>query len=175
MKEKLNELIKSCELAELHLYQNAEGKFSCGIIIACDEKYFAFQSYGPYGDYDGYQVNEIRDAIEIVTDTKYLKALEILIGDNRREPIKVESDNLIKEFLRLSIENEKLVLLDITNHDDMQYAFVTAVNDNSVQLRIINEYGVPDGSATVFINDIFQIEYDSRNTRKIEKLYSARQ
>ncbi|MBR3621233.1 MAG: hypothetical protein IKN56_06960 [Clostridia bacterium] len=66
-------------------------------------------------------------------------------------------------------------MLDITNHDDMQYAFVTAVNDNSVQLRIINEYGVPDGSATVFINDIFQIEYDSRNTRKIEKLYSARQ
>ena len=174
MKEKIDELLKSGALAELHFYTNSDGKFSCGIVIACDDKSIAFQSYGPYGDYDGYHIEDLRDIIEIATDTTYLEALDIIIGDNRREPIRMESENVIRDFLLLSIEENKPVLLDINQSDGMKYAFVSSLSDSAVQVKPLTEYGEIDGSATINLNDIFALEYDSRDTRKIEKLFLAK-
>lgn len=175
MKNKIDELLKSGALAELHFYTNSDGKFSCGMVIACDDKSIAFQSYGPYGDYDGYHVEDLRDIIEIATDTKYLETLDVLIGDNRHEPVQMKFENLIRDFLLLSIEENKSVLLDINNSDGMQYAFVSSLSDNAAQVKLLTEYGEIDGSATIDLNDIFALEYDSRNTRKIEKLVLAKQ
>ena len=87
----------------------------------------------------------------------------------------MESENVIRDFLALAIEENKPVLLDINKTDELQYAFVSSLSDSAVQVKPLTEYGETDGSATINLNDIFALEYDSRNTRKIEKLFSAKQ
>ena len=174
MKEKLNELLNSGVLAELHLLSNSEGKFYCGRIVGVDDEHFAYLSYGPYGDYDGYHIITIADISEIAVDTKYLNGLEIVIGENKIEPVIFKTDKIVSEMLNLSLEQKKIVSFFADNADDWENGFITEINEDVIKLDMVDEFGESDGKKTVIIEDIMALDFDTRQVRKVEKLYFSK-
>ena len=175
MKNKIDELIKSGNLAEIYFYSGNEGSFCCGRIMAVDDRFFAFQSFDPYGRYDGYDVREISDIYEIAVDTKYLKALDIFIGESKPEPLCIQSDCIVKEILALSYKNKEAVTLDVDNTEELQIGIVTDIYETRIEINLFNEYGEPDGVASINMDDILSVRYNSLDERKIEKLVLAKQ
>lgn len=174
MKEKLNELLKIGALAELHLLSNSEGKFYCGRIVGVDNKHFAYLSFSPYGEYDGYHIITISDISEIAVETKYLKDLEIVIGENRIEPVVFNTDRIVIEMLNLSSSQKKIVSFFADNADEWENGFISEIKEDVIQLDMVDESGESNGKKLLCIEDILALEYDSRRVRKVEKLYFSK-
>ena len=52
--------------------------------------------------------------------------------------------------------------------------FISEITEENLTVQSVDEYGEQDGEATLFLSDITALSFGSKDTEKIEILYSAK-
>ncbi len=170
MRKLLNQLINTKQLVEIHFYSSSSNCFSCGIIVALDNDFFAFLSFDPYGRYDGFDIRKLSDLCRITTDSKYLKSLELLIEEDPPAFLEINGESIINNCINNSLKSKRIISLQTDDSDALMMGYVSLINGLDIKLHVVDEYGYDDGDCIFNINSISSISYDSLDERKVEKL-----
>ena len=116
------------------------------------------------GEPDGNNTFLMRDVIEIATDTRLLRRIELLqerageeaVGD---DDLDAEASDCILVELERAMTRRDMVNCKIATPRDFRHVsgFVRAIVDGYVQIELITMEGDPDGVATIRVSDITSV------------------
>ena len=139
------------------VYYKAGGAFCAGIVKESDEEFVCMQFITPSGRFDGWHCIRIEEILKMDFSTNYLANLEKVyrhLGEDTRE-IKLSPKNVLDSFLDLAIKNKWLCTFEI-GFDTLEKisGYIVQREWSAVQVKLVDENGLPDGYTTFETEDI---------------------
>lgn len=174
MYEQLKEIYKGKILSSIYSDKNDCDKFSVGYIMSLTTEFILIQHFNPHGGFDGYSVRQIDDIYRIETNSKYLKTIEQLIDCRKSEQTFEISfnGNLLINIISFSLENSKIVSIDIDADSDNIIGYVKFIKSETIGIYQVSDYGEEDGETTILIENIKEVCMGNLNTSDLEFLYN---
>lgn len=175
MKFSYDQCIKDHKLVEIYENEDEIDSFILGYIIQYDDYFILIQCIDKYGAFDGYLAIQIDKIYRIAQDSMYINDMLLILDDtvlNDKSKSKYKNTTIIA-----SIINDCTSLLTIqlcsSGYNNIN-GFVVSNDLNTMTLKCYDDSGTFDGITTIDMNCITSIEFDSKNTRRIEKLKKAK-
>jgi len=170
----LNESIKKKILLEIYDDKSNTNNFKIGYIIKRFEDSFLLYSFDKYSQYDGYTLAPIED-IHKIGKTKYNDNLEITYSESSFPLHKKLIENVSDKTNGLSaiIEfcfNNKIVLKTYFYVGNQLSGYIKEFDNDYICVDSYFNDGTFEGSFVVKISNISQIDFESKDEKKIERL-----
>lgn len=171
MKRALQRIEKGEELIAVYSLPEKQEFFEVGFLIETDEETIMLESYASDGSADGYLVIHIDDIYRIEQDSKYLHAMNQLRAPQRQESMREFSGNCVDDIICHVQKNNRILTINLLERDgDKVTGYVQEINDDTIVLKTVNEYGEPDGLTTVYKEDCSVLACESADDIRLEKL-----
>lgn len=134
------------------------------------------------GEPDGNNTFLMRDIIEIATDTRLLRRIELLRehAEQEMEPAEEDLEAEVSDCILVELERafarHEMVNCKIATHRDFRHVsgFVRAILDGYVQIALITMEGDPDGVATIRVSDITSVYRNEKRQQAAMLFHSER-
>lgn len=166
MKNSLGTLLKSKCLCEIYT-ENDLSTFCVGKIVCCDDVSLIAQCFNKYGEYDGYAIFYKDDIVKVACDTEYLKCIAYFVGDSAVVE-EFESKDLVLYTINTLIQNKSFAIINFCG--EKICGVIDSLQDNMISVIEYNEYGFCDGTSTLNLDNITCIEFDSKETKRVQAL-----
>ncbi len=176
MLEWLQQAMVTGEYLMLYMDPDDTGKFCYGRVLAADEDFAALYLIGPDGAYDGLLVKETVSVQRIVSGGQYdMKMQKLMQGvqlpDRRWE---VDGGSIAAQLLSMAAQHRWVVSIEFWDSGtDDAVGLVTAVNGETAELTLIDEYGYGDGACLFRMDSVTQVACDGGEERTIQRLWQA--
>lgn len=170
MEKLLETLIKNKCLCEIYTDDDLS-TFCVGKIVCCDDVSLISQCFNKYGEYDGYAIFYKDDIVKIARDTEYLKCISYFIGDSAAVE-EFEPKGLMIYTINALIQNKSFALISFCG--EKICGVINSLHGNMISVTEYNEYGFCDGTSTLNLDNITCIEFDSRETKRVQALADMR-
>ena len=181
MKEKnlfnkiLDESIEKKLLISIYDNRSDNDKFSVGYAIARFNDSVLLHSVDKYGQYSGYELKPIEDIFKIGCVTEYNNNLGITYSESQfllhNEMMKTisEKESGISAIIEFCFQNK--VLLNVYfSYGDIILGFIKEIDNDYFLIDSYFTDGGYEGAYLVQKSNISQIDFDSKNEKKIERL-----
>ena len=174
MKETLQKILKRKELIATYTLPEKQNSFEVGFLIEMDEDNIILEGYTVDGHFDGYLMICINDIYRIEQDSKYLKALDRLLDtDHKEECILRLSNHCFNDMINYAQSYNRILSICYMQRDGILLTgYVQEINDDTIKLQQINEYGEQDGTTVIYKNDCCFLSCGGQDERRIEMLYN---
>lgn len=166
MKNSLGTLLKSKCLCEIYTENNLS-TFCVGKIVCCDDVSLIAQCFNKYGEYDGYAIFYKDDIVKVACDTEYLKCIAYFVGDSAVVE-EFESKDLVLYTINTLIQNKSFAIISFCG--EKICGVIDSLQDDMISVTEYNEYGFCDGTSTLNLDNITCIEFDSKETKRVQAL-----
>ena len=139
--------------------------FEVGKIIFNNKKHLIVQEYSPYGEYDGYILNEKSQIKRIVTKSNYLNYIQSILSSNN-DTIKFTSK---EDMISYAINNDKLLYVISSSWIFFKILKPTQLIDNILYCYELDNYAKVLNKKHISIDKISYINIDSLVLRKLEE------
>lgn len=170
MEKLLETLIKNKCLCEIYTDDDLS-TFCVGKIVCCDDVSLIAQCFNKYGEYDGYAIFYKDDIVKVACDTEYLKCIAYFIGDSAVVE-EFESEDLVLYTINTLIQNKSFAIISFCG--EKICGVINSLQGNMISVTEFNEYGFCDGTSTLNLDNITCIEFDSRETKRVQALADMR-
>jgi hypothetical protein len=133
------------------------------------------------GEHDGNNTFFMRDIVQIASDTRLLRRIELLqerAGEEavRDDDLDAEVADCIQVELERAMARRDMVNCKIISHRDFRHVsgFVRAVLEGYVQIELITMEGDPDGVATIRVSDIASVYRNEKRQQAAMLFHSER-
>ena len=133
------------------------------------------------GEADGNNTFFMRDIVQIASDTRLLRRIELLqerAGEEvvRDDDLDAEVADCIQVELERAMARRDMVNCKITSPRDFRHVsgFVRAVLEGYVQIELITMEGDPDGVATIRVSDIASVYRNEKRQQAAMLFHSER-
>ncbi|HML48807.1 MAG TPA: hypothetical protein PKE04_18865 [Clostridia bacterium] len=131
--------------------------FAAGFIPYADETHVLIAHIAPSGLYDGFIAMKIGSIVRLDYGGTYEKKIGALyrLRGQKHETVTVRDGSLIQSMLAFAKARAYVVTLELldSGEDDLQ-GYVQALEDETVNIRLIGSYGEEDGNALIREADI---------------------
>lgn len=174
MFNKLKQILHNGKLCEIYADFNNIDKFMVGYIKDMDDDFCLILCVNFYGEFDGIVCLAHDQIFKVQTDTRYLKAIENLMEHRKEYDFSTNAQGSILQLFMQEVAEKKRVCRIELCESDAALMFCTIDNidlqGGIVNFTALDEYGIADGEAYADITAISLIEFDSLDTKRIEKL-----
>lgn len=170
MEKLLQTLIKNKCLCEIYTDDDLS-TFCVGKIVCCDDVSLIAQCFNKYGEYDGYAIFYKDDIVKIARDTEYLKCISYFISDSAAVE-EFEPKGLMIYTINALIQNKSFAIISFCG--EKICGVIDSLQGNMISVTEYNEYGFCDGTSTLNLDNITCIEFDSRETKRVQALADMR-
>ncbi len=132
------------------------------------------------GEADGNNTFFLRDVIQIATDTRLLRRIELLQerndADDEEDGIAPEASDCIVAELKHAQARLEMVNCKIATPRDFRHVsgFVRSIIDGYAEIDVITMEGDPDGVATIRVNDITSVYRNEKRQQAAMLFHSER-
>ncbi len=151
--------------------------FEVGRLIEMDEECLMMRTFAETGNADGFLVLRLEDIHRFETKSKYLKAMEKLINLQAEQEMLLPdlTGSCIDDAFQYAKEAHKIITVCLIDRSSpLITGFVKQLNDDTVALNVIDQYGEPDGEIVFYKDDCCLVSCMSAEENRLEKLYAAR-
>lgn len=148
----------------IEVHRKDADTFEVGKIIFNNKKHLIVQEYSPYGEYDGYILNEKSQIKRIVTKSNYLNYIQSILSSNN-DTIKFTSK---EDMISYAIDNDKLLYVLLSSWMFFKILKPIQLKDNILYCYVLDNYGKILNEKHISIDKISFIEIDSIMLRKLE-------
>jgi hypothetical protein len=154
---------------------DSPNRFICGEIVAANEDEFVLKSITQYGQYDGFILNKVHTIFNISHNGKYEKKISKLAQTQYKNNLRFQTDDedLLNALFNFAKANKLIVSIEINFSDNKDIiGFVNDINENTVIIYTVDEYGEDDGVSEVIVNEITSLCVDTIDEQIISLLHS---
>ena len=172
MLQYLTNLFKSKELICLYNDRNNLAKFRFGKILLIDENSIIFYEISRDGKFDGLTLFPVEDVYRVEKDGQYNKRMDILMKPNTFPifDLEIHNEDIKHAFLSYIAESKKITSITLKQEETVS-GLIEKVNDFTFEIHQIDYYGNDDGYATISINSINSIAFQSLDEIMLEYLW----
>lgn len=164
MLEIIRRLCKQHKLCGIYTDRDEADTFEAGYIETFDEEYLLMSAVSPDGEYDGYVVIPVKNIFQIDYDNIYLKDVEKLYKDEKKEKINLPGGSLLIGAMEYVKTNRVCCTCDFADYSVMGY--LTDITDGCAVINVIGENAKPDGYTAVCVGDIRFFSFDLPENKK---------
>jgi len=171
-------IITSDEVVEIYTNRGDTTKFGVGYIRGVSEDSILIESITPHGFYDGYTVILIDDIYRISVNTLYVHKIKKLWEQNGlpHKAVPQTNSNQFANLIDFAYSNNRFISIELYNSNQYDLAgVIKSISNNTIELCLVNDYGMPDGNSVVKMEDISLLVCDSQDELALEILYSSYQ
>ena len=176
MLRRLQQAMVTGEYLMLYMDPGDTGKFCYGRVLAADEDFAALYLIAPDGAYDGLLVKETGSVQRIESggqyDAKMRKLMQgIQLPDRRWE---AGCGRIAAQLLSMAARHGWVASVEFRDSGtNAAVGLVTAVNGETAELTLIDEYGYGDGACLFRMDSVTQVACDGGEERAIRRLWQA--
>lgn len=176
MLRRLQQAMVTGEYLMLYMDPDDTGKFCYGRVLAADEDFVALYLIAPDGAYDGLLVKETGSVQRIESggqyDAKMRKLMQgIQLPDRRWE---AGCGSIAAQLLSMAARHGWVASVEFRDSGTNDaVGLVTAVNGETAELTLIDEYGYGDGACLFRMDSVTQVACDGGEERAIRRLWQA--
>lgn len=153
------------------------GRFSCGYIAAVTQDELLLSAVSPAGRYDGFLVVRTEDVFALERDSRYTDKIDRLYRARGQRHPAIEAgrgESLTAAVLRHAQREHTVVTIELWDSglDDVQ-GFVTALGDETVTIRQLDDGGRPDGKIEILPEAISALMCDEENRQALKILWET--
>lgn len=174
MLRRLQQAIATGEYLMLYMDSDDTGKFCYGRVLAADENFVALYLIAPDGAYDGLLVKETGSVQRIgfggQYDAKMRKLMQgVQLPDWRWE---AGGGSIAARLLSMAARHRWVASVEFRDSGiNDTVGLVTAVNEETAELTLIDEYGYGDGACLFRLDSVTQIACDGRDEQNYWRLW----
>lgn len=162
----LEEAKEKNTLVSIHVNSDDWNQYSVGYVDVITNTHVRLRAVSRYGEPAGYEIRVLAEICKIESDGKYEQKLEKL-SKNQGKIFKeiapaYGSGNLILDALTQSLKEKILIALWGNDPDDTLTGYVEKLEDDTVSIRLIDEYGKDDGVSTIAIDEITSLDFNTQ-------------
>lgn len=169
-------IMKTDEIVEIYTNRDDTTKFGVGFIRGISKDSILIENITPYGYYDGYTVTLIDEIYRTGVNTLYTHKIKKLWGRNGVTHKQVPQTNAshFVNLIEFAYANKKFISAQLLNsiYSNLD-GVITCVTKKTIEICLVNNYGMPDGNSVILIDDITQLVCDSQDEIALEILYSS--
>ena len=172
----LIELYNSNKNASFYTDTQETTKFHFGKVIAINENELALALLSNDGEDDGITIIDPEKVFRVEYDGQYFKKMNKLciLKKINFENYTIDNSNILVSFLHILKEQHEIVSIELVNSGLIDICgFIHTYKNNKCIIKQIDEYGFDDGFSTIFIKDITQITFKSKDEKRIKFLYQS--
>ncbi|WP_339717285.1 hypothetical protein [uncultured Sneathiella sp.] len=178
LKNILDDLCGKNELISVYVDPDDWGRFSVGYVDKVTETHVRLRAISPFGEDAGFEIRPLSEISKIERDGKYEAKIENLRHNRGHvfteiNPDSQSSGNLIEDTLKQSHRDRAVIVLWGHDPDDSLTGYVEALGTEIVSIRLINEFGENDGVATMKLDEITSIDFNTRDEQVRKFLFDA--
>ena len=171
MKTQIEKILNSGKFCGV--FTTDANKYSVGYLTDADGDFIRMERIDPYGNPDGVGCQRIASITKIETETKYEKDIELLFlhKGHSKKPVNRREDvlgSVLAEIQRGG--NICSVELFDSGCDDIT-GFLKENTDGHLFFETVNEFGEPDGTATIERDAVSCVCYGSTDEEKLQTLF----
>lgn len=173
MAEYLKQLKEKKTVVSVYFNSSDWSEYIVGYIDAVTDELVKVKKLTKFAELAGCQWLKLDDISKVESSGKYETKLEKLIGCNYTESKNIEiseTKNLFHSLLKEASKKKLLISVQCGDMDECLTGLVKRVFSESVFMKLFDQFGQPDGDSFFMINEISNIEYDSKDIRSIEFL-----
>lgn len=160
------------ELVSVYVNLDEQEHFAVGYVMKVLEEQVLLLNVGLHGDFDGYTAIYISDIYRIERESQYLKKIKDLCLFDISDVFKIEDDNTpILSVINTSIKKKIVIKLLLLSSNNVIVGYITDINDYSINILQVDDYGYTDGYTVVKYEDIVQICIGDLDCRDVDILY----
>lgn len=142
--------------------------FSVGYVDLVTASHVRLRAVSRYGEPAGFEIRELPEVCKVEQGGKYEKKIEKLVR-NKGQVFKevglkdYSASDLFRDALRQSLEDSVIIVVWGNDDDDSSTGYVEDLEAESFTLRLINQFGENDGFATMSIDEIICLDFNTRS------------
>ena len=168
--ETLKKLKENNEIVSLYTNFNEPDKFWAGFIGRISDEFLMLNSISSSGRYEGFRINKISDIYKIEFGGKYQGKLKrlYLLQNQKHETVNNISEDLISDLLIFAREKKLVVTIQTrdSGYDDV-IGYVEDMADETIKIKLLDEFGDEDGFSVLNKNDITLLACDNDMVLKL--------
>lgn len=171
MKEIIEQAARE-EIISLYDDKNDTAGFYCGKVCAINESYVLLDHFDKIGRYGGYVILKNENIYRVNRGSQYEKAISNLEKAYlSKHDLTVNPLTLVNDLLNYAKEKGLVLLIELceSGTDDIQ-GIIKDFDEKAVSLDCVDDYGNPDGTSTVFIEDVSVIKCDNTTCQGVKAL-----
>ncbi len=177
-KNTLDELCGKNELVSVHTDSDDWDQYSVGYVDMVTETHLRLRAISPFGDDVGYEIRPLCEISKVEQSGKYEAKIEKLRRNRGRIfteviPDSPSSGNLIIDSLKESLKERVVIALWERHSDESLTGYIEALEPDVVSIRLINQFGEDDGLATMKLDEISSIDFNTRQEQARMFLFDA--
>lgn len=159
-------------------YTNKEktSSFIFGRVLGVNDKHIALYMLSPEGQYDGLLIKRTSSIYRVDWDDQYTQEMIEKIKPDQlpSRELELRDDAFMKSLLSFAKGSKEIVSIELldSGYDDI-VGFVEQVSDETCVVQQINLDGKTGGYSLLYMDDISQIECESQDEIRLQKLYLA--
>ena len=158
------------EIVSLFTELNEPDNFWAGFVGRISDEFIMLNGVCSRGRYEWFRINKISDIYKIEFGGKYQEKLEklYLLQNQNHKPVTKLSEDLISDLLIFAKENKLIATIQIrdSGYDDI-IGYIEDLTDETVKIKLLDEFGDEDGFSVFNKNDITLLACDNDMTLKL--------
>ncbi len=154
----------------VEIYENPDDTEKCavGFVAALDGEWIIMRHIHPTGQEDGYTCRRVENIYRVNVDTRYMRALGLLIGQD--ETRSFPGENLRLELLQMAQETGMPVQIELMDSGLWNVTGFVEEAGECVRVHMITDEGDEDGFAVCKLEDVAEIWCGDEQGVKLKKL-----
>jgi len=167
---------KNNHIVSLHSDPFDQSKCTVGYVDQIDDIWIRIKAISTEGENAGYEIRLLANIFRIDVNGAYEKKIEYLRKNTGNIFRKVDLVSTIEEngillaTLKEAQERKMVITLWTKDENDSIIGLIDQVNDNTVKILSIDDYGREDGFILICISEIDSVDCDSRKCQIIRFL-----
>lgn len=179
IKNTLKEAKLKQELVSVYTDPDDWTSFSLGYVDLITDDHIRLRSVSKKGASAGYEIRSFSEISKIEIGGKYEKKISVLVKNqgkifNEIKPQKSPSGDLILDSLRQSLEESVILVVWGGDPNECLAGYVEKLESNMVSLRLVDDFGEEDGIATISIEDITSLDFNTSEAQMRKFLHDER-
>lgn len=173
----LKSKIGTDEVISVYCYPDNCNSFLAGHITYVDDDYFLIKCITWNGLYDGFSARKTENVFRVDQATYYENNIKILSTKNQArhiEYVSVDDYCFITNFLTFALNNSFVVSIGVNDSKESNLmGFIKDIDleNNTVSVDQIDDYGNINGFSTITYDSICQLDCDGEREIKFKTLY----
>lgn len=155
------------------VYYKTGGSFCVGYVEGADDEFLCLQFLSPSGRFDGFHCIRIEEILKMDVGSRYLSDLERVNRHYGEETpsFKVNPKKVLASFLDVAMKNKRLCTFEIGFETlEKISGYVVGRDWNTVEIRLIDEFGREDGYTSFDNEAIVYVGMESEYEKYLETL-----
>ncbi len=177
MKKELAHAQKRGIIVSLYDDYDDRDVFSVGYVDQISDTHVRLKAVNENCEFSGYEIRALSDIYKLEYNGKYEKKIQKINNNIYKvfkeiEPIMDIKNNLVLSALMQS-QKEKIFLCIWGNDpDDFQEGYVEKVSKKTIKFRLVNQHGEDDGVVVMKIDEITNVNFNSKRAQISSYLHS---